>query len=216
MLVWEQVHLKLHWMLMGQSAQKAGAASEQGEFRKWDFGGGAGLLVSSRREFGGSPSSYNKNDTEFEWNLDVGRYLTTHIKIDAGLMRSPDRWSYDYVAPFAGTYTYRNRRDQPTSFSGGVTYQFLENVFAHPYVSAGIRVTWISESVRTVTYNSTNYTSTSTTTGQRTFVQARPFVAAGYKSYFNERVYMRSEILAAAGPHGFAHSTIRTGVGIDF
>jgi|SRR5262245_10032281 len=110
-------------------------------------------------------------------------------------------------------YTYG--KVHPISVSGGVTYQFLENVFAHPYVSAGVRVTSFNEDFTIATFSST-VGRVALSSGSRRFTQARPFVAAGYKSYFNERVYMRSDFLIAVDKIGLSHGTLRVGLGIDF
>ena len=61
-----------------------------------------------------------------------------------------------------------------------------------------------------------NYVFTSMTRTERRFVEARPFAAAGFKSYFNEWTYMRSDVLIAIGSHGPSHGTVRIGFGIDF
>jgi hypothetical protein len=97
-----------------------------------------------------------------------------------------------------------------------MTYQFLENVFAHPYISAGVQVTSFSEETQTYVYNTNFSTPPTHTSSSRTYTEARPFVAAGYKSYFNERVYLRSEILASFDTDGFSHATARLGFGFDF
>ena len=49
-----------------------------------------------------------------------------------------------------------------------------------------------------------------------TSILPRPFAAIGCKSYFNDRVFVRSELLTAVGPAGYSHLTIRVGVGVDF
>jgi hypothetical protein len=49
-----------------------------------------------------------------------------------------------------------------------------------------------------------------------TTVFARPFIAGGWKSYFNERVFIRSEVLVAMRRDGFSHATMRIGAGFDF
>jgi hypothetical protein len=100
------------------------------------------------------------------------------------------------------------REVDPRSVSASFTYQFFENVFAHPYVSAGIRVTSFSEETRTDVYYPNQRCST-VTTSSRKFTQARPFVAAGYKTYFNERLYMRPEVLVAFDENGLG--TVRLG-----
>jgi hypothetical protein len=44
----------------------------------------------------------------------------------------------------------------------------------------------------------------------------RPVVAAGYKSYFNEHAFMRTELQTSFGADATLHPAIRIGFGFDF
>jgi len=189
--------------------------SDKVEFRKWDIGTTVGLLGANKRDFGRS-GSYN-NDPSLSVNLDVGRYLTTHLKADAGLTWNNSRSFYDYnfsqTSPTEpGSYTIRTVR--PTILSGAVTYQFFENAFTHPYVTTGLRLAILPE--HRETYSFDNFVSRIETSVKQTSLQARPFGAVGFKSYFNERWFMRSELLVAWDAHGVSHGVGRIGFGIDF
>jgi hypothetical protein len=190
-------------------AQQGPSATERPEFRKWDVSSTLGI-VSSPTDFSGLRRPRH-TELGFVWNIDAGRYFTPHWKAEVGLMWTNAREFYDGHDNLG----YTNGTVYPVSVSGAVTYQFLENVFAHPYVSAGIRVTSMYEDITTVRFSSTFETST-VSSGSRRFTQARPFVAAGYKSYFNERVYIRSDFLIAIDKIGLSHGTLRAGVGVDF
>ena len=204
--------------------QRAESPATKLEFRKWDFGGSLGILGASRTAYGGSeptgPGGYNSAD-QWTWaaNIDAGRYFTTHLKADAGLMWSSERSFYKSTYTGTGPYTTGFGNVHPLSVSGAMTYQFFENVFAHPYVSAGVRVTSFNEETQTYT-SSVNiqppYVSPTLSTSSRRYTEAEPFVALGYKSYFNERAYMRSDFLIAFDKNGFSHGTLRLGFGIDF
>ena len=187
------------------------------EFRKWDVGGSAGMLIASNREFGGS---IDQHDPIWVWSIDVGRYFTAHLKADVGLMLTGSHtYAITDLPPQGGCCPQRIAR--PASLSGAATYQFFENVFAHPYLSAGVRLTWLAEH-RTVFFpgqqtdpSNLSLVYNPVTDEQDTLLQLRPFVAAGFKSYFNERTFIRSEVLTAVGPHGFSY-VLRLGAGIDF
>jgi len=202
-------------------AQQAAPITEKLKFPKWDAGGGVGLLVVGHGKLGGqngSGCSCGGEDVTWAGNIDFGHYFTQHLKADAGLMWTSERYFYNstYTYPQTFPFTTTSRSVKPTTFSAAFTYQFLENVFAHPYVSAGVHATFFSEETQTYTYN-TNFSSSPThASSSRNYTEARPFVAAGYKSYFNSRVYMRSEILAAFDADGFSHATARLSVGFDF
>ena len=186
--------------------------SEKVEFRKWDLGTTVGILGASKRDFG-RPESYD-NGPSLTVNLDAGRYLTTHLKADAGLMWTNSRSYYETTTGQPG-YTIRTVR--PTTLSGAITYQFFENVFAHPYLTTGVRVTTLPEHRETYLFENNNYGSRRLDTSvNQTSLEVRPFAGFGFKSYFNERWFMRSELLFAWDSHGVSHGTGRIGFGVDF
>ena len=45
-------------------------------------------------------------------------------------------------------------------------------------------------------------------------VRVRPFAAAGFKSYFNERAFLRSDMSAAFDSRGLEHLSIALGFGL--
>lgn len=78
--------------------QQAGSPLKKLEIRKWDFGGSLGILGASKTSYGGTEvagtGGYNSSD-QWTWaaNIDAGRYFTTHLKADVGLMWSSERSS---------------------------------------------------------------------------------------------------------------------------
>jgi hypothetical protein len=202
-------------------AQQTEITAEKLKYPKWDAGGSLGILMAGQGKLGGQgESSCSCGGEAVAWagNIDFGRYLTQHLKAEAGLMWTTERYfyNYNYTYPQNFPLTSTQRSVQPTTFSGAMTYQFFENVFAHPYVSAGVHVTSFSEETQTLTYSSSFSTSPTRSSSSRKYTEARPFVAAGYKSYFNDRLYVRSEILASFDKDGFSHATARLGIGFDF
>jgi hypothetical protein len=193
--------LSLCLPMFGQS----GGPIEQPDYRKWDASASTGVFALHREN-----SEYEEWEWQgAAWNLDAGRYLTTHLKAEAGVMWTPSYWRYS-----ESRYNQRTRI-RPFHVSTAVTYQFLENVYAHPYVSMGVRTTVQSEESQFCACNPTSGFSFVTTAREQS-VRTRPFVAAGFKSYFNERVYLRPELMFTVGSHGISHSTIRFCVGFDF
>ncbi len=202
-------------------AQQTAPNTEKLKYPKWDAGGSLGLLMAGRGKLGGQGGSEcycGGESVAWAGNVDFGRYFTQHLKAEAGLMWTTERYFYHSSSTYPQTFpiTYTSRSVQPTTFSGAMTYQFFENVFAHPYISAGVHVTSFSEETQTTVYNPNFSTPPTQSSSSRKYMEARPFVAAGYKSYFNDRVYMRSEILAAFDKDGFSHATARLGFGFDF
>ena len=202
-------------------AQQTTPKTEKLKYHKWDAGGSLGVLVAGPERLGGQGTSScicGGQGVDWAGNFDFGRYFTQHLKAEAGLMWTPQRhlYNYNYTYPISFPATSSERNVQLTTISGAFTYQFFENVFAHPYVSAGVHVTLFSEKTQTETYYPNFSASPTFSSSSRNYTEARPFVAAGFKSYFNERVYARSEILAAFDQDGFSHATARLGIGFDF
>jgi len=201
--------------------QQTAPITEKLKYPKWDAGGSLGLLMVGPGKFGGQGTSNclcGGENVAWAGNIDFGRYFSQHLKAEAGLMWTTQRSFYYSESTFPQIFpvTHNSRLVQPTTFSGAMSYQFFENVFAHPYVSAGVHLTSFVEETQTSVYNSSFSTAPTISSSSRKYMEARPFVAAGFKSYFNDRLYMRSEILAAFDQDGFSHATARLGFGFDF
>ena len=69
-------------------------APQKVEYRKWDLGTTVGMLVSSKRDFG-RPRSYSTSHPSGALTLDAGRFLTTHLKVDTGLLWTEPRSFYE-------------------------------------------------------------------------------------------------------------------------
>jgi hypothetical protein len=194
-------------------------------FRRWDFNIGVALHFEDA-------AAIENRDPEFgSWRgtgafvLQGGRHWTSHLKTEVGVLHSAPDESYggDQV-PLPGGMTgfafYRDRAHL-THVSGSLTYQFFENVFAHPYVSAGARVgLGSSHRIRDgfATLNTRGAVSypIPALDERRTILQLRPFAAAGFKSYFTERTFVRSELTTAFGSRGVTQLSIGLGFGVDF
>jgi hypothetical protein len=106
-----------------------------------------------------------------------------------------------------------------TTIAPSITYQFLDNDFMHPYVTGGVRV-------GIVNLHRTRHASFYSDRGQtvdvpaiderRLVLNARPFAAAGFKSYINHRTFVRTEALTAFGVSGPTQVTLHLGIGVDF
>ena len=203
-------------------AQSAADSVAAGRY-KWDVAATGGLVIIGNQ----SESPYGvDHDGATAWNVDAGRYLSTHLKIETSVMGSSEYYNSEPRSfPVAGLppeYSYLSwalSKRRSTSVSAAATYQFFENQFAHPYVSAGVAAVLEHEHnfrpqhIAFVSRTPYDIPALDETT---TRVFARPFVAAGWKSYFNERVFIRSEALFAVRPEGLSHATLRVGAGFDF
>jgi hypothetical protein len=159
-----------------------------------------------------------------EARLDVGHYWTQHLKTEVGLAFLNGWDDYEYESfpandlPGSG-YSILTKTIRMTILTPAFTYQFLENEFAHPYFSVGARIGFLEVQSNRYTQTYTqNRISNSAPTPEHTDTRtaARPVIAAGYKSYFNERAFMRSELQTSFGADGSLHPALRVGFGCDF
>jgi hypothetical protein len=185
---------------------------------KWDGASSFGLMWGEPTKVAREP--YSDDEPDIAFNFDLGRYWGTHFKTDVGLTLTPERTFYESTTGLVpGAYFFTTNDRSLSLISGAATYQFFENDFMHPYVSAGAQAGWSREHrvrpVTTYTANRVQYTIPELDE-RTTSALVRPFVAAGSKSYFNERTFIKSELLVAAGPRGFSHATLRIGFGADF
>jgi hypothetical protein len=195
------------------------SSSSHGQVPKWDVGGGSGLLFMHESEVASQQWDWNGNT---EARADLGRYWTPHLKAGLAVSTSPRFRSYDDGFVIVGgvrRYAGIEVAARMTTFAPSITYQFLDNDFMHPYVTGGVRV-------GVVNVHRTRYASVYTDRGQivdvpaiderRTVLNARPFAAAGFKSYLNSRTFVRTEALTAFGAGGPTQITLHLGIGVDF
>ena len=116
-------------------------------------------------------------------------------------------------------FVYQNVDRQLFNVAPAVTWQFRENTFMHPYVSGGVRIGLLQEH----RYNESDTIRSGTITYQvphlderRTVVLARPFIAAGFKSYLSRSVFVRTEGRAGFAQDGMRQLTGIIGIGVDF
>jgi hypothetical protein len=196
-------------------------------FRDWDFDASVGLHSSDAVDSGDPAGNLSVNSWRptIAVSGGVGRYWTSHLKTEVGVVHYPRRrgFGYDTVpVPTGLGYAFYSTRIQRIQLSAAGTYQFLENVFAHPYLSAGARVGFVNvHKVRDPSV--TIYDGRGQVVHQvppldqrETLVQVRPFVAGGFKSYFDERAFVRSEVSTGFSDRGLCQFVLRLGFGVDF
>jgi hypothetical protein len=171
-------------------AQQPGPLREA--YRPWDIGGSLAI------RFGESDDAVVPQGS---WLVEVGRYWTPHFRTSVAVMTArQETYGASVYDPrtFAGAYASTVTR--PAAFGASAAWQFLDNEFAHPFVSAGARfaststTTWISPA------RPTSGTIFAATTADR--LEVRPIVGGGFKSYFaNGRVFhaIRTADVRASG-----------------
>lgn len=191
------VLLTLMFTPLNAMAQSAADTTPVPRYHTLDVGVSGGMLFTNGHDFEGSRTGFFSPQSAA--SLDAGWYWTQHLKAEVGLMVMSSRVFVEDTTPASRNAPRKFDIVHPAGLSVGAAYQFFENEFVHPYVAAGITSTWFP-----------------TVTVRSPAPLVRPFAAGGFKSYFNERTFTRSELLFAVGPHGYSHATLRVGVGMDF
>jgi hypothetical protein len=207
--------------LFAAAAGAQTARTAQPKMPVWDTDFSLGLISNSAKDEG---QTRDRSSTHADARFDIGHYWTQHVKAEAGVgfLNTWDDYEFEsFPVPAlpGGGYSVIEKSLRMTIVTPAVTYQFLENQFAHPYVSVGARVVFLeTHSTRSAQTYTQNRIANSVPALDRTdfTVLARPVVAAGYKSYFNERTFMRSEVQVSLGPDGRPYPALRVGFGFDF
>lgn len=197
-------------------------------YRVWDVHAAPDILWLAYAEAADTESGRDLEDWDVRWvgTVDVGRYWNSHVKTEVGILTGAHtRWyGHELVTAVTGESVtaglYGDTRQ--TQVSVALTYQFLENVFAHPYVSAGgrlaVRNIRVERAANVWRYRNGEYVVLDVPPYERqtTDVRVRPFVAFGTKSYFNERLFVRPELMLVFSPNGLCQAGLRLGFGVDF
>lgn len=209
----------------------AGAAAQTVDahgapYRDWDVDGSVGFDILSDAD-GAAGKNFAFGDAwgpSWAGGFGLGRYWTGHFKSSVGLafLQDSSRYVTDtaVVAPgvVANTYTWHRASRREVSVAG--TWQFFDNAFMHPYVSAGARALFMDVVADRQPYaytwgGSGTYSVPEEHREYRT-VRVRPFVAVGSKSYFAERAYVRPEVTLGFNNHGLGRFGARLAFGVDF
>ena len=190
---------------------------------RWDFATQVGWVGS------------NQSDIAPEWNswydtasieVSGGYYWTRHLKVELDLSTTAAAGVsvQERLLLSDGFPVFRPREHQfrSTSIGAGVTYQFFENAWFHPFVSAGVSAIHERERVgiaQPMTFfrdPQTRVILPAADTFERTTTNVRPFAAAGFKAYVTERAFIRSDMRVSASSDRAEFVVWRAGVGFDF
>jgi hypothetical protein len=195
----------------------------------WDASGSLAIHFFQASDLDGSADDYYDSEALGQPGAHVGRYVTPHLKVELGVRGPMQYTSYDTIlvpAPLPGGFaeTWVDRNVRVVSFAPAITWQFFENTFTHPYVSAGVAVDLVDihrfREAGTESYPLSRTTVRYDVPGidtRKTVVKARPFFAAGSKSYFgNGRWFVRPEVEIGVAKSRIGAVSLRLGVGVDF
>ena len=189
-------------------------------FPRWDAGGSFGFLSITTSD---TDSPWDGWEQKAEYRFDIGRYWTTHLKTEVALSTSNAWQDYDSVRlsvpGVPSAYAYDTIDRQLHTVAPGLTWQFRENTFMHPFVTGGVKIGFLQEhrhrEAATYRSGSVNYP-ISALDERRTVVQARPFLGGGFKSYLSRAVFVRTEARVGFASDGPRQLSMLIGIGGDF
>ena len=198
---------------------------------RWDLAGHVGWLGS------------NKSDTGADWNdwyhkpsggVTAGYYFTPHLKaeLQTAFSRQGRIYSQESIAVPGGAFPIFRSREHffaARTFSAGVSHQFFENQWFHPFVGGGLEMVRETHRIDTPQQFMSSRPDPAqplapvitqilpATTGPTDVSwAARPFIATGFKWYVAECGFVRSEVRSSFSRRGAEHVVWSGGVGIDF
>ena len=195
-------------------------------YRAWDIDAGFGFhsLTSADTDLGNE--GYDSDNWNPSWttSVDVGHFWNSHLKTEGGisfLQRYETASSQDLLlAGGQRGYIFTRNEIRQTQVTAAATWQFFENTFAHPYVSGGARIGLLQIDSRRESFvpSPPGYAYRPSPLDERHSSQARvrPFVAVGSKSYFNERSFVRPEMMLGFNNEGLSQFGARLVFGVDF
>ena len=147
-----------------------------------------------------------------------GYYWTDNLKTEVELGWPGETEAYSYTStPLPGSlsaFQYDEHTFTGLKLSAAQQYQFGRNQMFHPFVGGGVELDRQRDEIERRTETSRGgFTSTMFTD---TVLIARPFVTTGFKAYFSERSFFRTEFKVAFREDGVEQIAWKGGVGVDF
>jgi Outer membrane protein beta-barrel domain len=144
-----------------------------------------------------------------------GYYWTDHLKSEIEIAwPGPTRaFSYSSARPTTGpiSSTYEEHSYRGVKISGSQLYQFGHNAMFHPFAGAGFDVDRERDAITRTIQQGNTFTRVDLSERE---THVRPFVATGFKAYFSERAFFRTEIKV-----GFSRRVDqlvwKSGIGVD-
>jgi hypothetical protein len=161
----------------------------------------------------------------------VGYYYTSHLKaeFDIGTSTRGESYSIEPVPAPPGPippgtafpFLQRDHEFRVTAASAGLIAQFFENMWFHPFVSAGVEVVRERERIDVTIpiifpRDPRAPVVPPPATETRVRYDVRPFAGAGFKVYLSERAFIRSDLRTSWSSDGVAGLAWCNGVGVDF
>jgi hypothetical protein len=184
--------------------------------KQWDASISIGWLGGDKHDVA---ERWNDWYDTFATSVDVGRYWTPNLKteLSATLTSGGTIYSTQQIAgPGRPIFISREHAFDVRALNASATYQFLENAWAHPFLSAGVHVACERERVATFPFVNDPFPPRAPVRDTRTRVDVQPFISGGTKFYVSEQGFIRTDLSAAFDGRGVSRVWWRVGGGIDF
>lgn len=188
---------------------------------RWDAAAHIGWFSRNKSEIG---PDWNDWYDAASFDVSGGFYWTPHVKVELDVARTTSATIQVDELPTIGVPYFRSREHQftTTNFAAGMTYQFFENAWVHPFAGGGLVA--IAERERAgEAYPPVVFRDALTAIVlpqpppiDRTRTTVHPFAIAGVKVYVAERVFVRTDVRVVAGSRRAESATWRGGIGFDF
>lgn len=195
-----------------------------GDLRSWDVTGSIGWLAGDKSDFA---EEWNDWYDTFSASADVGRYWTPHLKTEVGMTGTTEGSVYTHVQvpsprqPFT-VFIPIEHHFRLTAINLAAAYQFLDNQWVHPFLSAGVQLGWEHERrfapeqvIFGLDPRNPQIAPVIDRVEAREFAP-RPFVSGGAKFYVAERGFIRTDLTVAWHRGGVGQVSWRAGIGADF
>jgi opacity protein-like surface antigen len=193
------------------------------ELARWDVAGYVGWL-GSEKDVG---ARWDRWFNVVAGGVSAGRYLTPHLKADLQLAAAREGRVYGeehITLPGEPFLQFRSVQHefQATTIGAGVSYQFFENQWFHPFAGGGVEV--LRERHRVVRPElmlprrdpGAPFTILPESTEETEVTYAaRPFVSAGFKWYVTGRGFIRTDVRTSFSTRGATHVAWTAGIGVD-
>jgi hypothetical protein len=155
----------------------------------------------------------------------VGYYWTPHLKteVDVATSTRGEAYSLEQVSPLPpfSSFVQRDHEFRLTMVSAGLTAQFFENAWFHPFVGTGVDLIREREHIETTTPIASPRDPRAPSIPPpdeetRTHYLPRPFVTVGFKVYVSERAFIRTDLRTSWSSDGLTTMAWRNGIGFDF
>jgi len=190
---------------------------------RWDVGGTVGWLGRTERSAVGTfrdgtwlnAGSFGAS-LAYHWN--------PHLIVEGEVATSSSAsfYSLESVAVSGRstpTFLSREHHVKTTGGSASIVYQFFENRWVHPFLTAGVESVRNRDRIETFAPLPTPAAPFSVPTiasETKTADAVRPLFGGGFKFYVTERAFIRTDVRFAFDGPGLASTTWRSGIGVDF